>query len=149
VLLLGWQDGGDADGSTRMTTMWHDLDPTIRDWCYAREMLRRLGFTPDELFFAFQAAGKIVENGVERFFTKPTVFLRLATDGKEFTWTIGPVEIPADKVEEQYRRACDLWNEGLPVRLFFASRPFAVRWQLLEALAAKGIIMRTHPQDWN
>ena len=119
------------------------IDPTLREWCFAREMLRRIGFTPDEIFFGVREAGEpITENGVTYTCEHPMAMLQLQTQGKTFNWTIGPVVMSRDQIEIEYQKVCARWNAGdeeaFSMEHFFASRPFAMRIELVTQLYAKG-----------
>jgi hypothetical protein len=123
---------------------WDEIDPLIKEWCFAREMLRRLGFTAEEIFFACQPLGNLLVDGVEISLGAPAIFCRLDTQGTTFTWTIGALTRTKEEIESQYLAACELWNAGDadPIMAeFFESKAFASRFGLMSALAQKGIRM--------
>lgn len=72
-------------------------------WLFAREALRRLGFSADELFF-------VVNDKLEESFGKPVIFVAALRDTRQFTWTIGIFDVPIDEIEPAYQRACTIWN---------------------------------------
>jgi hypothetical protein len=117
-----------------------DIDPAIREWLYAREALRKLGFLADDLFFACQREGRVIENGVAINLNKPVIMLVLKTQGKQWSWTIGTVDIPVDKIERSYTEACELWNQGRIWRDddWLASMAFQNRVGLVAELKSKG-----------
>jgi hypothetical protein len=119
-----------------------DVDPTIREWLYAREMLRRLGFSPDDLFFAVAPSGNVLTLGQPMTIGTPVITLELRAQGKTFEWTIGPTAVPLAKLEAAYRDACALWNAGSDAAVFDAefrsSRPMQRKVGLGAALREKG-----------
>lgn len=120
------------------------MDPTIREWCYAREVMRRLGFAAEDIFFQVhtKSVGAIIAGLRVVPMKGPVVSLVLRAQGKEFVWTIGDTELPADKIQAAYLDACRRWNDGNDPELnagFQLSRAFGDRIALLEALRAKGI----------
>lgn len=120
-----------------------DLDPVIREWLFAREALRRLGFSADDLFFACQPAGRIIEDGIPVLFDKPVILLILKTQGKQFAWTLGPVDLPVDQIEPAYHAACELWNtpsNGWQVSGFENSLAFRHAVPLVKMLKDRGFV---------
>jgi hypothetical protein len=120
-------------------------DPAIQEWLYAREVMRRLGFTPDELFFVVSTSGKVkcADSGVISDHGGPIIALVLRTQGREFSWTIAATKLTAGEIETAYRKACDEWNSAevdldAEDSTFRASHPYAMRMELLMALRAKG-----------
>jgi hypothetical protein len=117
------------------------IDPMLKEWCYAREVLRRMGFSADELFFAVASSGKILEQGEVIDLGKPAIAVEVKAQGLSFVWTIGGLDIPKDEIEDRYREACELWNAGDPQFNddgFFASHSFGRHVELATALYAKG-----------
>lgn len=119
------------------------IDPTIRDWMYAREMCRRLGFTPDELYFEVSSSGVVVNTvtGEERDLGGPVVSLTILRGDKRFGWTIGATALPVHTIEDAYRRACELWNQHdsqWSLAEFRESRPMREAVNLIGALQSKG-----------
>lgn len=120
-------------------------DPIIQEWLYAREVMRRLGFTPDELFFVVSTSGKILDRdtGVVTDHGGPIIALVLRAQGKEFSWTIGATKLLAREIESAYRKACDDWN-GAPVDLpaqdaaFRSSKSYEMAMDLMLALKSRG-----------
>ena len=125
-----------------------ELDPTIREWLFAREALRRLGFSADDLFFACQPAGKVIEGGVAMDLGQPVIMLVLKTQGKQFSWTVGIVDLPVDRIEPAYIAACELWNtspdDGWRDTGFRNSLAFRHKVDLVATLKAKGFVFG----DW-
>jgi len=128
-----------------------DVDPTIREWLYAREVLRRLGFSPDELFFAVVPDGKIVTPGQPMTPGVPVVVLELRAQGKQFRWTIGPTAVPLADLEAAYEGACALWNSGSDAASFDAefgsSQPMRQKVHLLATLREKGFVLPDREGD--
>lgn len=112
-----------------------DIDPTIRDWLYAREMLRRLDFSPDNLYFVIASD----DDGT------PMIVLELHAQGKTFRWTIGPTTVAVDDLQAAYEGACALWNAGTDAPAFEAeflsSTPMQSKVGLIAALRAKGFVL--------
>ena len=88
----------------------NELNPTIRTWLYAREVMRRLGFTADELIFAINPSGRVSHGDAETDYGQPVIFVRLEAQGKMFNWTIGPIDLPAEEIEPAMKVSCDVWN---------------------------------------
>ena len=126
--------------------VFDEIDQTIRDWLYAREMVRRIGFGADDIFFAVHPTGWMIENGVEKKHNKPTVILRIQAQGLTFNWTIGTTEIPDEKIQEAFERACEIWNSTPddPERdhAFKTSIVFRQGVGLLQALKDKGFTIQ-------
>lgn len=121
------------------------IDPTLQEWLYAREIMRRLGFTPDELFFVVSTSGKVLDRstGVVTDHGGPIIGLVVRAQGKEFTWTIGATKLPIREIEPAFMKACETWNAasmGIDAddSAFRASRAYAQRIDLVEALRARG-----------
>lgn len=121
-----------------------DVDPTIRDWLYAREMLRCLGFSPDELFFAVAPDGNIALPGELPILGMPVIILELRAQGRQFRWTIGQTAVPLADLDAAYEAACALWNAGTDVAGFDAefetSWPMQQKVGLVAALHEKGFV---------
>lgn len=124
------------------------MDPTIREWLFAREMVRRLGFAAEDIYFVVQSSGLVVERGQMLDLGKPAIGLELRTQNRVFLWTIGGVDLALDKIEPAYQAACELWNDParseteFPHEEFIASRPFEQRIGLIQALQSKGFRFR-------
>ena len=122
-----------------------DLDLTLREWLYAREMLRRLGFSADDLFFAVAPDGKVATPGQPTTPGVPVIGLELRAQGKTFRWTIGPTTVPLADLEAAYRAACTLWNAGTDAEMleaeFYSSRSMRQKVDLLMALQEKGFVL--------
>lgn len=116
------------------------MDPAIKEWLCAREVCRRLGFTPDEIFFAVQAGGIVVEEGIPfDFGDQPVIAVELHRGDRTFVWTIGPVQLAVDAIQPAFEAASAAWNAGnLSDADFFASKAFSVAVPLVVALQAKG-----------
>lgn len=116
-----------------------EVDPTIREWLFAREMLRRLGFSSDELFMAVHPTGKVLLDGQRHDLDKPTLFLRVEAQGKQWSWTIGPTDLPVEQIQDHFEAAAAFWNAGgfAPDSLS-RSAVFAQKVDLVQALYAKG-----------
>jgi hypothetical protein len=129
-----------------------DIDPTIREWLCAREMLRRLGFQPDEIVFAVKADGQVVDaSGYAMGPGRPVILLLLKTQGREFTWIIGPTDLRVESIQQAFDEACEFWNRSLGddpswERFFKSSQAGASGVQLLVALQGKGI--RIPKENW-
>lgn len=119
-------------------------DPTIREWMYAREMLRRLGFTPDELYFEVAPSGVVVNTvtGEKKDLGGPIISLTILRGQQRFAWTIGATALPLATIEDAYRNACELWNRHdaneWSLAEFRASRPMREAASLITVLREKG-----------
>lgn len=122
-----------------------DVDPTIRDWLYAREMLRRLGFSPDELFFAVAPNGNVSTPPELPILGVPVIVLELHAQGRQFRWTIGQTAVPLADLEAAYKAACELWNSGSDAASFDAefraSDPMQQKVALVATLREKGFVL--------
>lgn len=116
-----------------------EVDPTMREWMFAREMLRQLGFASDELFMAAHPSGKVLEGGRRHDLGKPTLFLRVEAQDKQWTWTIGPTDLPTDQIRDHFETAAALWNAGgFALEGLARSAVFAQKVALVHALHSKG-----------
>ncbi len=121
------------------------MNPTLLDWLFAREVLRRLGFTPEELFFACYPSGVIVEDGVPVDLGAPIVSIEIRRGQLRFKWTIGTIDMTEAQIEAAFTAACHAWNAGdgpFSHAEFLASRPFQQAIPLMHALAAKGFTIK-------
>lgn len=103
--------------------------PIVFEWVYAREVLRRLGFLPDELFFSVSNSS--------------VISLVLKTQNKDFIWTIGVSKLPPDALVKMYEELCETLNSGgeWDVVAFHASLPYLLTEAVSEALQDKGFIL--------
>ncbi len=119
------------------------LDPTLREWLFAREMMRRLGFSADDLYFIVTPPGKklIEDDGNIVDLPKPLLSLQLRYKSREFNWIIGLTDIPDRDILKVYEQACDFWNNAERedcTKEFHKSKVYEMRYQLLLALRNKG-----------
>jgi hypothetical protein len=120
------------------------MNPVMLEWCYAREVLRRLGFSPDEIYFAALPPGgtHVDPDGTHHYYEHPLIGVEVKRGGLKFLWTIGVVEVPFAELEAMYRDACERFNAGDPVfggeLVFLSSYPAQVTRELVAALRAKG-----------
>lgn len=120
-----------------------EVDPTVREWMFAREMLRQLGFASDELFMAVHPTGKVLEDGHCHDLQKPVLFLRVEAQGKQWTWTIGPTDLPTDQIRDHFEAAAALCNAGgFALEGLKQSAVFAQKVALVHALHSKGFHLR-------
>jgi hypothetical protein len=126
------------------------MNPMLLEWCFAREVVRRLGFTPDEIFFGCAPNGIVVENGKSRHFKQPVIAVELRRGGLTFIWTIGPIDLPVEEIQPAFEAACAAWNAGDVASMddFKKSRPFLQAVPLMLALQRKGFAIRS-PGDNN
>lgn len=83
--------------------------PVIRQWAFAREMLRRLGFAAADLYMSTTpVCGK---NGVVDP-ARTAIGLVLKTQDKQLEWMIGWVDATPDRVATYYDELVDTWNQG-------------------------------------
>lgn len=101
----------------------------------AREMMRKLGFTADELTFVISGQ------------TCPyTIGLLLRAQGLEFIWTLGQAD-NADDAQLAYVAASKRWNDGSDEenrRVLLGSQAWTKRVELCTALMTKGFLLREH-----
>lgn len=129
-----------------------DMDPMILDWCYAREAIRRLGFPAEDIYFAVNSSGNVLDasSGVATSLGGPVIALVLRSQGREWIWTIGATKLATKDIEPAYHAACEFWNArpadpGWDAR-FKASRIFAQRHGLLASLRSKGFALPGSPR---
>lgn len=105
------------------------MHPVMVEWAYAREILRCLGFLPDELFFSVSKSS--------------VISLVLKAQDKEFTWVIGAIKVSPDDLVKAYEELCKIWNDGdaWDVRDFRASRPFQQKETVVKVLRNKGFVL--------
>lgn len=112
--------------------------PLIKEWMFARDILRRLGFQPEDLFFLVQKNPHGA--GIE-------IMLVLKAQDRQFNWGIGivPDELPHDHAtwevfyEQQMipawnNKDATIWRD----EEFFASKAFACRIAVANAIMSKG-----------
>jgi hypothetical protein len=116
--------------------------PLIKEWMFARDILRRLGFQPEDLFFLVQKS-PLGGDGIE-------VMLVLKTQDRQFNWGIGiaPDEQLFDHahwVAFYEQQLIPAWNDKAAAATlwkdeeFFASKAFSDRIAVVNAIMAKGI----------
>lgn len=124
------------------------MNPTLLHWLYAREMLRRLGFLPEEIFFTVSPSGRLLDVNLGIIdLNYPIIAVEIRRGDLRFVWTIGTIEMPADQIEAAYQAACSAWNHGgvATDEEFFASEPMRQAVPLLMALRAKGFVIEQLP----
>jgi hypothetical protein len=122
------------------------IDPVIVEWAYAREVMRRLGFQPDELFFSVHAnpvgPTEVIDSRTGKMIAVkgPVINLIVGAQGKTFTWTIGTTDLTAKELQKAYETLCSVWNsnEDDDLSAFKASTPFKNRLRIIKALQDKG-----------
>jgi hypothetical protein len=108
------------------------MDPMFLEWLCAREVCRRCGFSPDEIFFVCYGQGTPTD-------PRPGIALEIQRGGRTFVWTIGQVDLTANEVPEAFKRASKAWNAGeIGDEEFFASNAFRQAIPFMEALQRKG-----------
>lgn len=120
------------------------MEPVMLEWAYAREVMRCLGFLPDDLFFSVHPHVEgVIVNGEMIKVDKPVISLILRAQNKSFTWSIGTTDLSPDKIREAYEELCASWNAGggWSIEGFRASRPFQQKVAIIEALQAKGFML--------
>lgn len=117
------------------------MHPVMLEWAYAREVMRCLGFLPDELFFAVNAVAQgVILDGKTIKVDKPVISLILRSQDKSFTWAIGTADLAPDQIKKAYEELCESWNAGgeWNVEDFRASNSFKQKLSLIDALQSKG-----------
>ena len=127
----------------------HDLCPVIVDWLMACEVMRRLGFTPDEVFFAVYPSGIVQEpDGTSKNLGGPIIALEIRRGEQEFKWSIGVTSLAPDVIQAEYERACAMWNAdsiGISHGDFISSRPARMSIALIQELQARGFRLPQTP----
>lgn len=100
------------------------------EWAYAREAMRRIGFSADDLFFAVNDIGD----------GEHIVSLVLQAQGKKFTWGIGKSTASKDELSKAYEKLCQDWNSSgeFDVEGFRESDAFKQGPSLMLVLHLKG-----------
>ena len=119
------------------------MNPVIKEWLFARELVRRIGFTPDEIFFACFPSGRTIRDDVITDHPHPVIGLELKRGDLTFRWMIGPVAMPADEIRRDYEAAVEAWNAGLvpSQEEFRASNAYRQAIPLMVALKDKGFVL--------
>lgn len=120
------------------------MDPIMLEWAYAREVLRCLGFLPEELFFALHPNPEgVILNGILIKVDNPVVSLVLQAQNKSFTWSIGTTDLSPEKARGAYEKLCADWNNdgGWSVENFRSSKAYQQKIALITALKRKGFII--------
>src|SRR5882672_2420967 len=119
------------------------MDPVMLEWAYAREVMRCLGFLPDELFFAIHNPEGVILNGELIKTDETVVSLILRTQNKSFTWTIGTTKLSPADARTAYEELCSNWNDGEEWSLngFRASEAFQQKIALISALQDRGFLL--------
>ena len=117
---------------------YDELTPTMRMFLGNREMIRRLGFSADDIFFS---TARSVRNG-----GRLSCFLAIRTQGREFSIECGPVE-SVEACEVEYKRATEAVNShalGDPdyFRMFAECEAYRDTGGLIDALRRKGFHVR-------
>lgn len=106
--------------------------PVIKEWIFARDILRRTGFQPEDIYFLAQPKTPGSE-----------IFVVLKTQERQFNWCIGiianatPVELErfyGETLIGAWRNGTSLWKDDE----FFASESFGNRVNVLSVLLANG-----------
>lgn len=117
------------------------ISPVLLDWLFAREVVRRLGFAPEEVFFVVNPSGRVQEGDRVIDIGMPVIGLQIVRGELTFMWTIGGLDLPPDRIQAAYERACAAWNAdclGFSQGDFLSSRPARQSMELMVALQAKG-----------
>ena len=119
------------------------MDPILLEWAYAREVMRCLGFLPDDLFFAIHTPEGVLLNGKLIKVDETVVSLILRAQNKSFTWTIGTTKLSPTDARNAYEELCSSWNagEGWSLQSFRASGAYRQKIALISALQTKGFIL--------
>ncbi len=122
------------------------MDPVIKEWAYAREVMRRFGFPADDLYFHVSDAGTVTLDGVDYKVNRLVVSLVLNSQDKTFVWTIGLSNLPSkEEVHEAYLRLCETWNsqkdESEFMEAFEKSDSYKQTVPLAKALHDKGFVI--------
>lgn len=123
------------------------MNPTIKEWLFAREVLRRIGFEPDELYFSFASSGIVqMPDGTTHDLGMPVIGLEVRRGERRFVWTIGGCDMPPDAIQAAYEAACEVWNRGeIPLAEFTSSKAFGQGVRVMMELYKRGM----YPQGAN
>lgn len=88
-----------------------EIHPTIKEWLFEREVMRRLGFTPDEIKFEAYESGKVT-GSVEQDFGMPVIGVLVQRGERVFRWLTGPVPMTPIELRAAYDVAVKAWNDG-------------------------------------
>jgi hypothetical protein len=116
------------------------MDPIMLEWAYVREVMRCLGFLPDELFFGIHNPEGVILNGALIKANEAVVSLILRAQNKSFTWTIGTTKLSPVDARAAYEELCSSWNdgEGWSLEGFRASEAYQQKIALISALQDRG-----------
>lgn len=127
---------------------YDDMPKSIREALAMHEILRRLRFTPDELF---------VQLGADVRGKASCVFVVLRTQGKEMIGNAGLLDVPAKDFAELWASAVGLWNGSHPTleisrttraRIYEESHVLSLgSIALIAALGRKGITLPPRPPE--
>lgn len=126
-----------------MSKLGVPMDPILLEWAFAREVMRRLGFLPEDLFFGIHNAEGIILNGELIEVDKAVVSLVLRAQDKSFTWIIGTTDLTPAQGREAYEELCAAWNADGEWNMedFRASEAYRQRIALIGALQSRGFII--------
>lgn len=120
-------------------------DLAIEEWLYAREVVRRLGIQPEEIYFEIYPSGEAEDStGAVTVYGSPLVSLLIRRQDLTFRWVIGATTIALDKIQEAYEAACDEWNDpskAWSVERFRSSKAMENAMHLAKALLDKGFVL--------
>jgi hypothetical protein len=116
----------------------HPPHSLVRDCIFAHEVLRRIGFPANEIY-----AGVANIVGVGR-----AAVMVLRSAGRQWTWTIGRLEMPDLEFQRLYEEAGEAWNRLDPagdVWGFHGSDIDARGAVVIASIVSKGIPIPRHP----
>ncbi len=125
---------------------YDDINPVLREWIAGAQALRKLGFAADEIFCLVSKSAMRVG--------QYACFLKLDTQGKEFTVDLGTIGCTPKQFMKAHRKACEaianhtMSDETLK-RVYEGSGIYQQKVSLLSALDAKGFRFPCEPQAPN
>lgn len=121
-----------------------DIDPAIREFLFAREAMRRLGFAAEELYFVADTSGSVEDRvtGQVTHYGDPLIGLQLKAQGREWNWVVGLCKLPKDQIAKAFEAAVEIWNRGdVMFERWEQSLAFQNRVLLVTTLMACGFVI--------
>jgi hypothetical protein len=119
---------------------YKDIHPTFREAIAAFELFRRMGFTPDQIFWHL--------NGNEPL-ERRYMFAMLKAQGKEFNFRLGIVKLSWEEWQREWVKLSEYFTDEMPQslrdRIFNESEAYSQRVPLLAAIVKKGFRVNLNP----
>lgn len=116
---------------------YDEINPCFREMLGAFQVLRKLGFTPDEIKAARNPNGDL--------------FIVLEAQDKQFAITCGKTDMTEDVFRREWIRTATAWNTDMQqddrTRIYSESHAFRHRMHLLITLSKKGFTYANKDDD--